>query len=518
MLVWIGRIAVFLIVGLPVVVFLKEAVFGLAAPIGASVLPIATWGLLARSLGLAAAAALVSAAVGVPAGLVAARLTKPLRGAFIFVFLMPLALPGAVHAYIWRNAALQAGFLGPLFVEGGSETFNFCGALWSLVSAFWTIPALAVFAVAAGAGRRFEMEAAVFAPAALSARKILLPMMRPAAIASAGLVFILAFSEYGAAALWRIRTFSEHILSLYSSLAQLGRAAAAGLVPAAAMAALAALLYPVARRAFSTLNVERAVARPEVLWRPGRLLKATLFLAVVVLVVVPVVLAGREVLGEAADWRVLRPVFLDLASTVVVSAAAAFVAAAAAGVVAAHWMAGGTVPKGLVALSVAAFVLPAAGFGLAVVTIGRWPFVPAGFSSSAAIVVYALTGRFLLLPLVFASVMLASLERRYGNLVRISGAGTWKGVWRVGLPLAAPVLLAAWGTAVVLGVGELSMTSLVAPPGRQPVSVHLFNLMHYAHQGEAFAVGLVMMFAGSSMVLITGWVAGRLWKRYLYAT
>ena len=68
--------------------------------------------------------------------------------------------------------------------------------------------------------------------------------------------------------------------------------------------------------------------------------------------------------------------------------------------------------------------------------------------------------------------------------------------------------------AAVLAVGELPVSSLAAAPGKQPVSVSMFNMMHYARQTEAFATGLLMMLAGGLAVFITFKMSGRLWNRY----
>lgn len=516
---WICRLAVLVLLGLPLAVFIGEAVKGLTAAGSVEPAGILAWRLLARSVLFAFAAATLCVAVGVPAGLTAGRLSRGVSAVAVFLFLAPLALPPAIHAYIWRNVALRLGLLGLLFVEGGSPAVNFAGAVWSLASAFWTITALAVYLVAAGAGRRFEMEARVFAPPGLAARKILLPMIRPAAIAAAGLTFILAFCEYGAPALWQLRTFPEHLLSLYSSLNELPTAAAAGLVPAAVALSLAALVYPAAGRAIRRLDVERASVDARVLWRPGWLLRTLLFATIGTLVGVPVAVAGWHIFEGGLDTQVLRPVFANLTRTILIAALSASLAGVLAGVVAAAHPTGSKAWRNaLVLLAVAGFLVPATGLGLAVITISRWSFVPEALSRTGAFWVYGLSGRLLAVPLLFVVVAFSGLGRRYENLVRISGASHWRRTWRIALPLAAPAVLAAAAVAAVLGVGELVLGSLLAPAGMQPISVNLFNLMHYAHQREAFAAGLAMMFGGAAAVFVIVAVLRRLWKRYLPAT
>jgi len=481
---WLSRAAVLFFAGLPVAVFFWRGVAGLFG--AAQWSQVFDSGLAARSVGLAAAAAVVGVAVGTPAGLVAARLRRLGAPTAFFVFLAPLALPGAIHAYIWRNLALEAGLLGLLFVEGGGRFVNFSGAVLSLVGAYWTVPALAAFAVARGSGRRFEMEARVFAPAGTAARRILLPMMKPAALAAGGLVFILAFSDYGTAAAWQIRTFPEHVISLYSSFHDLSAAAAAGLAPAAAALVLAAVLYLAA--------------------------------VLLVLVGVPAGASAYYVWDGGVELAVVAPVFNDLAWTALVAAGSAVCASIVAVVAAAaHWTAGRAWRTALVCTASAAFVIPGAGFGLAAVAVSRWGLVPQGFSAGSTGLVWALAGRFMAVPLVMTTVFFGMLDERLANMQRLSGRRGWRETFTVTLPPALPAAAAGCAAASVLGVGELAIASLMAPPGAQPVSVHLFNLMHYAHTGEAFAAGLVMMAGGAAAVFVVLVATDGLWKRYLPA-
>jgi len=513
---WLSRAAVLFFAGLPVAVFFWRGVAGLFG--AAQWSQVFDSGLAARSVGLAAAAAVVGVAVGTPAGLVAARLRRLGAPTAFFVFLAPLALPGAIHAYIWRNLALEAGLLGLLFVEGGGRFVNFSGAVLSLVGAYWTVPALAAFAVARGSGRRFEMEARVFAPAGTAARRILLPMMKPAALAAGGLVFILAFSDYGTAAAWQIRTFPEHVISLYSSFHDLSAAAAAGLAPAAAALVLAAVLYAAVRRTLSRLDVERAPPDAACLWRPSRRLKAGLAAVLLVLVGVPAGASAYYVWDGGVELAVVAPVFNDLAWTALVAAGSAVCASIVAVVAAAaHWTAGRAWRTALVCTASAAFVIPGAGFGLAAVAVSRWGLVPQGFSAGSTGLVWALAGRFMAVPLVMTTVFFGMLDERLANMQRLSGRRGWRETFTVTLPPALPAAAAGCAAASVLGVGELAIASLMAPPGAQPVSVHLFNLMHYAHTGEAFAAGLVMMAGGAAAVFVVLVATGGLWKRYLPA-
>jgi len=112
-------------------------------------------------------------------------------------------------------------------------------------------------------------------------------------------------------------------------------------------------------------------------------------------------------------------------------------------------------------------------------------------------------------------IAMARIDRRYAYLTRVSGAGGLRAAAAVGVPLAFPAAAAGAVIAMVLGVAELPIAMLVAPPGRPPISVDLFNLMHYARQGEAFAASLAMMAGASAAIFAIFALTRKSWKQYM---
>ncbi len=512
---WPLRAGVLLLAGLPVGIYLAQAAGGLAEGGRGASDAIFTWRLLGTSVGLAAAVAGISAAAGGLAGIVAGRLSRRGAATMLVVFVLPLAVPPSVHAYLWRNFAMEAGLLSGLFVEGGSKAVNFAGALVSLVCAFWTLPALAAFAVASGPGRRYEMEARPFVPASVAARKVLVPAAAPAVAVAAGLVFVLAFADFASGALWQVVTYPVHVMAIYSSFFEPSRAAAASLVPAGITALVAGLAYLLGARAATTMDVERVASGEEALWRPGWALKCLVGLFVAVLLAFPVGFAIVLAAGQVPAAGEVMPIYAELGWTTLLAAGAAVVGTAlAVAATAAHWPAAKKWRTALVLVAFAAFLAPPVGVALGVKRIASLHAVPVEFGTTSAAYVFALAGKFLAVPLALAAAVLGRLDADYGRMVRSTGA---RGVRRMAAvaPAAVPAAVAAFAVALVLGVGELPMGLMLAAPGSPPVSVDLFNLMHYARQGDAILVALSMM-AGAAAALVAALaVTRRLWKRYL---
>jgi iron(III) transport system permease protein len=92
----------------------------------------------------------------------------------------------------------------------------------------------------------------------------------------------------------------------------------------------------------------------------------------------------------------------------------------------------------------------------------------------------------------------------------LDGAGMWRKVAHVHLPLHWRSVVVAWLVAFVLAAGELSATVLVAPPGVTPLAVRIFNLVHYGVDDQL--AGLVL-FVWTIVLVVTAAVfvlAGRI--------
>jgi iron(III) transport system permease protein len=74
----------------------------------------------------------------------------------------------------------------------------------------------------------------------------------------------------------------------------------------------------------------------------------------------------------------------------------------------------------------------------------------------------------------------------------LDGVGPRQLLWHVFVPLHWRSLLAGWLVALVLAIGELPATILVAPPGVTPLSVRMFNLVHYGVDDQLAGLALFL--------------------------
>jgi iron(III) transport system permease protein len=92
----------------------------------------------------------------------------------------------------------------------------------------------------------------------------------------------------------------------------------------------------------------------------------------------------------------------------------------------------------------------------------------------------------------------------------LDGHGPWGQVRRVALPATRDALLAAWGVAFVLALGELPATNLVAPPGTTPLTTLIWGLLHSGVESQLAGVALILLAVIALAGLLAGWALGRL--------
>ncbi|HVX13706.1 MAG TPA: ABC transporter permease subunit [Pirellulales bacterium] len=92
----------------------------------------------------------------------------------------------------------------------------------------------------------------------------------------------------------------------------------------------------------------------------------------------------------------------------------------------------------------------------------------------------------------------------------LEGAGWWRRLWLVVLPLRWPALVLAWVVAFVWSLGELDASELVAPPGVRPLSIHLFGLLHFGAQDQVAALCLALYIVVQSVGVGAWWLVRKM--------
>jgi iron(III) transport system permease protein len=189
----------------------------------------------------------------------------------------------------------------------------------------------------------------------------------------------------------------------------------------------------------------------------------------------------------------------------VLAAVGATVAAALAWALA--WLSRKPGPWRVVTAFAAALALAVPGPVAGMALVFAYRSIPVVYDSAAMVVLAAVSRTF---PFAFLVVwpQIRALPPEYLDAVTVDGLSPSAIIRRIALPLTRGAIVASWGVAFVLALGELPATNLVTPPGLTPISVVIWSLLHTGVESHLAGVVLVdlaaVALAGSVAALAVG--------------
>jgi thiamine transport system permease protein len=468
----------------------------------------------------AAAATLVSVALGLPAAYALHRLAFPLRRVIRAALLVPFVLPTVVVGVAFKQLLGESGPLGFLGLDGtpvaivlGLAFFNVSVVIRVVGSAWESLdvrPAEAAAALGAGPVQVF--------------RTVTLPALRPAIVSAASVVFLFCAAGFGVVLTLgglRYSTVETEIYLLTTNLLDLQAAAALSILQLVVVSVL--LVISGRLRAVPDPGVSRVLARPR---RPRSgdvpvLLATGVVLLFVGLPVLTLVAGSLQVDGawSLGNYRALGSTGDQQALLVPVTEALGFSLRTA---VDATWMS--LLMGALVATVVTRrsrtraerrvrsaldgfFMLP---LGVSAVTVGFGFLItldspPLDLRDSPLLVPIAQA--LVALPLVIRTLapVLHGIDDRQRQAAASLGAGPLRTVLTVDLPVVWKPLLAAAGFAFAVSLGEFGATSFLARDDQPTVPVVIFRLIGHPgamNYGMALAASVVLAAATALVMLL----------------
>ncbi len=168
-------------------------------------------------------------------------------------------------------------------------------------------------------------------------------------------------------------------------------------------------------------------------------------------------------------------------------------------------------------LTAAALATPGPVIGLAVIRLLNQPAVPLlDFLYSQSILapcmaqaIRALAPAILIPWFAFRSISPAVLEA-----ARVDGAGTWRQLLQIALPMRRSAILLAWLTSAIVATGDLAASVLTVPPGVNTLSIRIFTLLHYGVEDVVAGICLASAAAFAVVTLLLGWWGQRSLARH----
>jgi iron(III) transport system permease protein len=190
--------------------------------------------LMGRSVLLSVSVTFVAMVVGVPLGVLLGRTDLPLRGVFMMVLTLPLLVPPHVIAVAWfavlGSTGWIGGFLSPATSEFLSSTFfGLYGCIGALSTAFMPVAMLLTIGYVGTVNPRLEQAGLLMSQWPHVLTRITLPLIAPALLFAAVLVFLLTLGEGGVPTFLRYPVYPVEVLTQFAAFYDFNAATAAAI-------------------------------------------------------------------------------------------------------------------------------------------------------------------------------------------------------------------------------------------------------------------------------------------------
>ena len=478
--------AVGVLCGVPLLLLLTETLLN----IGAS-LSVQAHGALLRSVLLAGTAALLATLSGAVIAFQLERVSPRWRGVWIALLALPLFLPSYIHALGWSTLVSSARWLD----RSAIPAENLAGwvlSVWVLTVSYGPIATLALVSALRRWDRRFTHAAWSHGlPPSSEARLRIRYLIAPAGAASL-VIFLLAFADFAVPDFFQVQTYATEIFVRVSGY--LDTASAIGLsLPVLAISAAAFLLL---MRASSRLSLHASYGTRGDTSAPheGERSKGTASLVLLVAAAV-VLLPIAQLVRMVDDVSVMVTAFRMIASEIVTSYAIASGVAALIVLVAlsASYVSTRRIaPAGpwLRVLPAVLFALPASLLGLLAIRLWNQSGALGWAYDVGAVLAIALLARWLPLGMEVLGYAWRQVGVAQENAAMASGIGWGTTVRRVLLPQIWPAAMTVFVLALVVVFNELTLVTLLAPPGFSTVPLRIFQTVHYGPQTLLAAISV----------------------------
>ena len=178
--------------------------------------------LMGHSILLSLSVTLLAMIVGVPLGVVLGKTDLPLRGALTMLLTLPLLIPPYVIAVAWFAVLGSAGWIGHFLSPATSEFlsstfFGLYGCIGVLSTAFLPVAMLLTIAYLGTVNPRLEQAGLLMSRWPHVLWRITLPLIAPAILFAAVLVFLLTLGEVGVPTFVRYPVYPVEILTQFAA-------------------------------------------------------------------------------------------------------------------------------------------------------------------------------------------------------------------------------------------------------------------------------------------------------------
>ena len=486
--------------------------------------------MMVNSLTFAIGSTLVSLTIGSVLAYLIVRTDVPGKPLMFAASLVPLIIPGILHTIAWvfildpNIGIANKWFIQPLTGGHAFNVFSLPGMI--VIEGLHLAPLVFLLMVAALRSMDPSLEeSAIMSGASLPTvfRKITLPLVKPALYAGALIMIVRGLESFEVPAVVGLRNhiwvYTSRIWqTLNDAVPNYGKAGAYAMTLLALTAIGVWFQSRLQKRDRSFQTVTGKGFRPHPVrlgaWRiPATAFIILYFLVAVVLPVLVLVYASTQQFyappshytlshmtlhNYVEEWHepVLRHAVLNSLYLGVGAATAVMLLTAIA-----SWVVVRTHLPGRWLVDNLAFMpLTIPGLVLGVALLVVYVRIPIGIYGTLWILLIAYMTRFLPYGMRYSSTSMFQIGRELEESAQMSGAGWWHTFRRVLLPLLWPGLLAGWIYIVIVSFRELGASVLLYSPGKEVLSIVIWEQWRDGLLTEVSALGVMLI--GALVVLV----------------
>ncbi|HET8617117.1 MAG TPA: iron ABC transporter permease [Actinomycetales bacterium] len=488
--------------------------------------------MLRNSLLFAVGSATLALVLGTTLAYVQVRTDAPFKGLFFAASLVPLIVPGILYTASWiflgdpGIGLVNTLFFEPLIGHSPINVFSIWGMVW--VQGLHLAPVAFLLMVAAFRAMDPSLEESALMSGARKLtvlRRVTVPLLRPAIISSVLLMFVQSLESFEVPALLGLQNGIYVFTSrIYFVLRQYpidyGSAGAYAITLLAIAAAGVFIGARLSRNAkgFQTITGKAFRPRPVELGRARPFVGAGVIVYFLISVVMPVgvlVYASLLKFYAAPSWQAIKTMTLDnyrqvihmplaataLKNSIILGLGSAIVVMLITSVVA--WVVVRTNAPGRRLLDLLAFtplIIPGLVLGVALSFV--YLRVPLPIYGTLLILLISYATRYMPYGMRYASAAMAQLSSELEESAMVSGASWSQTFRRVLVPLASSGILAGFIYILIVSFRELSSTILLYSPGKEVLSVLLWEQFENGQLTTLAAIGVGMVLILVTLVLV----------------
>ncbi len=457
-------------------------------------------GLLVNSLILAIGTTFFCLLIGVPLGFLINRTNIHLRNHFSYLFLAPLVIPPYISTIAWIHLLGSKGILNIYLMKLFSVTepfftiYGFLGSIFVLTLSYFPFVTLLTITGLKSFDRRLEEAAEISHGSWDIMKKITLPLIYPYIFSAAIFVFIFSISNYSVPDLLRVNVYPVEIFIQFSAYYNHAKATALSIPLILILFFLIALQRRyMGNKSYVTVETSsREVKVRDLGWWKG-IAFAFVLLIIFLSVLVPIsdlIFTSRSINAYVVAFKTAHP---QIINSFILAFSAATVMVILAFIVSYITERAKKVLKGsLDFVSLLPFAIPATIFGIGLTATWNTPSTKFIYGTSL-IIIFGYVARFI--PFVIRTIGSNIKQIKVGleEAALISEPSWAKRILKVVAPLSKSGILAGWGIAFVLSMGELAVTLLVTPAGEATLPIRIYTLMHYGAQQLVAALCIILV-------------------------